>query len=152
MPQLTILNSKEIKKILKLIENQWNAKLNLDYAFLKNNKNRIFIVNKNLEKIELEKLRVNSIGMYFCETRDNEIRLSIEGSQLIGPKATKNIIELNDQELKKWFNGEDLEKESNCSGFVLLRHNDDFLGTGKYKPGKVLNYVSKSRRINTIIT
>jgi len=41
MRQLKILNSKEIKEILKLIEAQWGAKLKLDYAFLKNPKNQI---------------------------------------------------------------------------------------------------------------
>jgi len=55
MHQLKILNSKEIKEILKLIEDQWNAKLKLNHAFLKNNKNRIFIVNKDISKIDLSK-------------------------------------------------------------------------------------------------
>jgi len=151
MPQLTILNNKEIKKILKLIENQWDAKLKLDYAFLKNNRNRIFIVNKDISKIELEKLRINSFGMYFCETRDSDIRLTIEGSQIVGPKATKNIVEISSEDVKKWLKGEDLEKEcNNCNGFVILKHNSDFLGTGKYKSGSILNYVSKARRINSI--
>ena len=150
MPQLKILNSKEIKQILKLIENQWNARLKLDYAFLKNNKNRVFIVNKDISRIELEKLRINSFGMYFCETRDNEIRLSIEGSQLVGPKATKNIVEIGESQVKQWLKGEDLEIKGNYDGFVIIKYNDDFLGTGKYKSGRILNYVSKARRINTI--
>ena len=151
MPQLTILNGKEIKQILKLIENQWNAKLKLDYAFLKNNRNRVFIVNKDISRIELEKLRINSFGMYFCEIRDNGIRLSIEASQLVGPKATKNIIEISNEDVKQWLKGEDLEKAcKNCNGFIILKHNNDFLGTGKYKSGRILNYVSKARRINLI--
>jgi len=148
MPQLKILNSKEIKEILKLIEKQWNSKLKFDYGFLKNNRNRVFIINKDIQKIELEKLRINSIGMYFCETRNNEIRLSIEGSQIVGPKASKNIIEINEPQVKQWFKGEDLEINGNYDGFVIIKHNNDFLGTGKYKSGKVLNYVRKSRRIN----
>ena len=151
MPELKILNSKEIKKILKLIENQWNAKLTLKYAFLQNNKNRIFIVNKDLEKIELEKLRFNSIGMYFCEINDQDIRLSIEGSQLIGPTATKNIVEINKEQTRQWFKGEDLEIKGNYSGFLIIKHNNDFLGSGKYKEGRILNYVSKSRRVNVNI-
>ena len=152
MPQLKILNSKEIKEILKLIENQWNAKLKLNYAFLKNNKNRIFIVNKDISKIELEKLRINSIGMYFCETRNDKIRLSIEGSQIVGPKAMKNIVEINSLQVKQWMKGEDLEIENkgDYNGFVIIKHNNDFLGTGKYKDGKVLNYVGKSRRVSII--
>ena len=149
MHQLKILNSKEIKEILKLIEKQWGAKLKLDYAFLKNPKNRVFIINKeDISKIELEKLRINSIGMYFCEIDKLGIRLSIEGSQIIGKKAEKNIVEINEEQAKQWFKGEDLEIRGNYSGFVIIKHNNDFLGNGKYKDGKILNYVSKSRRIN----
>jgi len=150
MPQLQILNSKEIKEILKSIEKQWSAKLKPDYTFLKNNKDRIFIINKDIQKIEFEKLRINSIGMYFCEMRNNEIRLSIEGSQLVGPKAAKNVIEISSEQVKSWFKGEDLEVNGNYSGFVIIKHNNDFLGTGKFKENKVLNYVNKSRRVNVI--
>ena len=151
MPELKILNSKEIKKILKLIQNQWNAKLTLKYAFLKNNKNRVFIVNKDLEKINLEKLRFNSIGMYFCEINDQDIRLSIEGSQIIGPNTTKNVVDISEEQTKQWLHGEDLEIKGNFSGFVIIKHNNDFLGSGKYKEDKILNYISKSRRISSAI-
>jgi len=151
MPELKILNSREVKEILKLIENQWNAKLKLNYAFLKNNKNRVFIVNKDISKIDFSKLRINSLGMYFCEINNPNIRLSIEGSQIIGPTATKNIVEINEEQTKQWFKGEDLEINGNYNGFVIIKHNNDFLGTGKYKEGKVLNYISKSRRINSMV-
>ena len=149
MPELKILNNKEIKEIYKLIEKQWGSKLKLDYGFLKNNKNRIFVVSKDISRIELSKLRLNSVGMYFCEIDDRGIRLSIEGSQIVGPKATKNIVELDEEDTKKWFKGEDLEKYcSGCGGFIILKNKNDFLGTGKYVNGKILNYVSKTRRVN----
>ena len=35
MPELKILNNREIKEILKLVERQWNAKVKMDYGFLK---------------------------------------------------------------------------------------------------------------------
>ena len=90
--------------------------------------------------------------MYFCDL-ENEIRLSIEGSQIIGPKAAKNVVEINEEQTKEWLKGEDLEIDgkSNYSGFVIIKHNADFLGTGKYKENKILNYVSKSRRISSFI-
>ena len=91
MTELKILNNKEIKEIYGMIENQWGAKIKLDCGFLKNNKNRIFIVSKDIAKIDTSKLRLNSVGMYFCEIDDKGIRLSIEGSQIIGSKATKNV-------------------------------------------------------------
>ena len=152
MPELKILNSKEIKRIFELIEGQWGAKLSLDYGFLKNPKNRIFIVSKDISKIDMSKLRLNSVGMYFCEIDNTGIRLSIEGSQIIGPKAARNIVELNEEETKKWFKGDDLEKEcKDCNGFIILKYKNDFLGNGKYANGKVLNYVGKSRRISSYL-
>ena len=151
MSELKILNSKEVKEILKLIENQWNAKLKLNYAFLKNNKNRVFIVNKDISKIDFSKLRINSLGMYFCEINTPNIRLSIEGSQIIGPTATKNIVEINEEQTKQWFKGEDLEFKGDYNGFVIIKNNNDFLGSGQYKDGRVLNYISKSRRVNSLI-
>ena len=151
MPELKILNKKEIKEILEMVEKQWDAKVKLDYGFLRNNENRIFIIAKDISKIDLSRLRLNSIGMYFCEIDKHSIRLSIEGSQIIGPNAAKNIVELNEDETKKWFKGEDLEKQcKDCSGFVILKHNKDFLGNGKYANGKILNYVGKTRRVNAI--
>ena len=151
MPELKILNNKEIKEIYKIIEQQWVAKIKLNYGFLKNNKNRVFIISKDISKIDISKLRLNSVGMYFCEMDNLGIRLSIEGSQIVGPKAKKNIIELNEEETKKWFRGQDLEKEcKDCSGFVILKHKNDFLGTGKYVNGRILNYVGKSRRVKLI--
>src|SRR3989338_8095404 len=114
MPDLKILNSREIKEIYALIEKQWGAKLKLDCGFLENSKNRVFIISKDLSKIGLEKLRINSIGMYFCETGGKGIRLSIDGSQIIGSKATKNIAEVDDEEARRWFKGEDIEKK--CEG------------------------------------
>ena len=96
MPELKFLNSRETKEIMELIEKQWGAKLKLDCTFVKNNKNRIFIVNKEIKNIELEKLRINSVGMYFCGL-ENGIRLSIEGSQIIGQKAAKNVVEISEE-------------------------------------------------------
>ena len=149
MPELKILNNKEIKEILKLIENQWGAKITMDYGFLRSQKNRVFIISKDISKIDVSNLRLNSAGMYFCEIDGVGIRLSIEGAQIVGPKATKNVVELDEEETKKWFKGEDLEKEcKDCSGFLILKHNEDFLGNGKYSNGKILNYVGKTRRVN----
>jgi NOL1/NOP2/fmu family ribosome biogenesis protein len=88
--------------------------------------------------------------MYFCEIDNLGMRLSIEGSQIIGPKATKNILEINDEQTKQWFKGEDLEMNGNFSGFLIIKYKDDFLGTGKYSNGKILNYIHKNRRADLI--
>ena len=148
MAQLKILNSKEVKHILGSIEKQWGAKLSLNCGFLRKD-DKIFIVSRDISKIDMSKLRINSLGLYFCEVYDG-IRLSIEGSQIVGKEATKNIIKINEEQAKEWLKGEDFELKGDYSGFVILKCNDDFLGSGKYKDGKVLNFVPKERRINAI--
>ena len=146
MQKLKILNRKNIKKIIELIKTQWDSDIELDYVFLRNEKGKIFIVNRDVEKVDLNKVRVNSVGMYFGLMNDNEIRLSIEGSQIVGPNAKKNVLELNDVEAKEWLRGEELLK-SEEKGFMIIKHDDDFLGCGKSTGEKVLNFVSKARRV-----
>jgi len=150
LAELKILNGKEIREILGMVEEQWSAKISLDCGLLKNNKNRIFIVSKDISRIDTSKLRINSVGMYFCEIDRQGIRLSIEGAQIVGPSASKNVVEIDEEEAKKWFKGEDLEKEcAGCSGFVILKNKNDYFGNGKYSNSRILNYVGKNRRILT---
>ncbi|MBI2661765.1 hypothetical protein HYX09_05890 [Candidatus Woesearchaeota archaeon] len=148
MPEIKIMNAKETKEMYRLLDAQFGCVSKPDYAFLINTKNRIFAVNREISGVELGRIRPNSIGMYFAEMLEGEIRLSIEGSQLIGPDATRNVVELDDEESLRLFRGEDISKETGCKGFVILKRGRDFLGTGKVKGGKILNFISKSRRIN----
>lgn len=147
MQNLKILNKRETKKILAMAKEQWGFDEEFDYVFLETGKGRIYIANKEIFNLDLSQVRINSIGIYFAETRSG-IRLSIEGSQIIGPKATKNVVELNDGEAKLWMYGTDLDKQTECTGFVIIKYKNDFLGTGKQTAdGKILNYVSKVRRM-----
>ena len=147
MQNLKILNSKEIKKILDVIKKQFCADFKHDYVFLMNVKNKIYIVNRDIERVDLSKLRVNSYGLYFGEFRGDELRLSVEGSQTIGPLARKNVVELDEKETKNWFKGNDLDVKHDRV-FVILKSGEDFIGCGKSLGDKILNYLPKIRRLN----
>jgi len=143
-----ILNSKEIKKILNWLKEHYGVKeLKIDKAFLQNTKDKIYLISKKISEFEDKNLRINLIGMYFAKEEKKGIRLSIEGSQIIGPEATKNVVELNENQLSEWLNGRDVELTSDVEGFVIIKHGNDFFGVGNYKEGKILNYVPKERRI-----
>ena len=142
-----ILNSREKRDIFKILEAQFSFQGELPYVFLQNKENKIFLVTHDLERVALERLRVNNIGLYFCKRDKDGIRLSIEGSQLIGDKSKKNIAEVSKEEMISWLKGEDLPCKKSYGGYVILKHGKDFLGCGKYKEGKILNFVTKSRRI-----
>ena len=147
------LNSKEVKKILQQLEEQWGFTEELDYAFFMNNQRRVALVNRDFALVADAKLRLNSLGLYFCEVMENgEIRLSIEASQLIGPHASKNVIEVDFVSAKRWMFGEDLEISfGDVIAFVILKCGNYFLGCGRYKNGIVSNHVSKNRRIGTLL-
>ncbi len=150
MQNLIILNSKQIKEILFKLKEQFGFNSKLDYAFLKNNEGKIFLVNKDIAKIDLEKLNINNIGLYFGKIENNMIRLSIEGSQIIGKEASKNVLEINDEQTRSWMKGENIKVNSDLNGFIIVKNKDDVLGCGKISKGLLINFMPKERRIKKL--
>lgn len=156
MQNLKVLNSRETKHILEKLREQYGfqaGKAELDFIFLMNKDNRIYIVSKDASRMILDSLRIDSLGMYFGELYKENLRLSIEGAQLIGASATKNIVYIEHEQMIEWIKGNDIEYEDCGKDFVIVKYKnsktgkDDMLGCGKYKDGKLMNYVSKSRRL-----
>ncbi len=86
-------------------------------------------------------------GVYFARIESDGIRLTIEGSFLVGPKATKNVVELDDERARRYLAGESVEIDGSLYGWVIVRWRDYFLGSAKAKEGKLINYVPKERRL-----
>ena len=147
MQNFSVMNKKEVKNILARIKDQWGIDAELDYVFLKSPKDKIYLANKEIFNLDFEKLRINSIGMYFAQVKEGDVRLSIEGAQLIGKNAKKNVVELDDLEARQWLKGIDLDKVTQEKGFVMIKNNGDILGCGKSTGDKIWNYTSKVRRI-----
>ncbi len=148
---LRILKRKEIRSILSKLKEQWDFDKELDYVFLEGKEEKIFIVNKDIAGIEFSKLRINSAGLYLAKIAKDSIRLSIEGSQLIGPHAKKNVIEINDKLARLWMKGYDIpfdeKKGELLSGYQIIKNNKDYLGSGLFKENRILNFVPKARRL-----
>jgi NOL1/NOP2/fmu family ribosome biogenesis protein len=142
-----IFTGRESRDFLEKVEKQWGAAPELDFAFLQTQKEKIYMISKSLGEIDASKLRIDTLGLYFAELKHNELRLSIEGSQLVGPSATKNVVELDKDEFEQWLKGNDVVKQADVEGFVLIKHGNYFAGTGKYRDGVILNFVPKARRL-----
>ncbi|MEK6937842.1 MAG: hypothetical protein AABX04_02240 [Nanoarchaeota archaeon] len=158
MQTLTILNSKEIRQLKQQIEIQFGYAPQQDYAYLRTEKEKIFLINKDVAKVDWDKLIVDKMGLYFGEDLGEEFRLSKEGAQLLGAEAQKhkvklkNVIELSKEELKHYFTGADLPKECGQeSRLILLRYKEDILGCARYKEGKILNFMPKIHRGEVIL-
>jgi NOL1/NOP2/fmu family ribosome biogenesis protein len=145
MQKLKILNSKEIKQIMNMLKEQYGFNEKPDYVFLKSSKEKIYIINRNMANIDLTKLRIDSMGLYFGGFQKDGFRLSIEGSQIIGKKAKKGIINLDDKQKTQWLKGEDITYEG--EGYVIVKNKQDILGSGKIKDNKLLNYIPKARKL-----
>jgi NOL1/NOP2/fmu family ribosome biogenesis protein len=146
--KLKILSKKEIKRIFSMIKQQFGADAKLKHAFLQDKDGKLFMVNRDVSRIDLSKLRVNSIGMEFGAVRDG-ILLSIEASQMVGPLADRNIVEFDKKDAKRWLAGEELDYSGDIEGYVLIRSGEDFLGTGRIKEKKIMNFIPKPRRLKT---
>ncbi|MEK6969985.1 MAG: hypothetical protein AABW48_06165 [Nanoarchaeota archaeon] len=155
MQKLKILNNHEVKKIKEIILRDYGYFPEENYAYLLSEKEKIFLVNKDVARIDLEKLRIDRVGLCFAEMKDGKIRLSKEGAQLLaqqGLEKLKNVVELTAAELKKYFLGEDLPKElGEESKFVLLKYKNDILGCAKYKEKNIINFLPKIHRGEVII-
>lgn len=146
MQNLHILNSKETKEILSLLKSQFDFTAKLDYAFLRN-KEDLYIIGRDVAKIDTKKFRINNLGLYFGEIKNNSLRLSIEASQLIGNESGKNILTLDDEQVLYWIAGENIRVETSLRGYVLIKNKKDYLGCGYVKDKTLLNYIPKERRL-----
>ncbi|MDP7181616.1 MAG: hypothetical protein QF486_04830 [Candidatus Woesearchaeota archaeon] len=147
MGRLNLLNRKQAKPILKEIEEHYGATLDWTdkYALILTDRQKLYLVNRDIENVELDKLNVSSIGLYVAEVGKGN-RLSIEGAQMVAKTATQNILALNEEQAKAWLRGEDVPVQG-AAGFVLVKYNEDILGCGNLKEGVLLNYVPKNRRV-----
>jgi len=155
--RLNVINRKEAKRLAEKIAGQFDAStINIDkilknYVLLKNRDEKIFLVCRDFAHIEPQGLRINTIGLYFCKIDKNGfIRLSMEGSQIIGPNA-KRITLLNGSEAGLWLKGEAVPVSMQVNGYTILRNGDDFLGCGFIKDKEIINYVPKERRLKEVI-
>ena len=135
------------KPILKLLEKQFGIKEKLNYTILKNNENKLFIVNNKASEIDQKELRINSLGLYFASLENNELRLSIEATQMLGKKADKNVLNLNEEQLKQYMLGKNITVDNKNNNIVILKYKDDFIGCAKQKDFKVINFLPKERRV-----
>jgi NOL1/NOP2/fmu family ribosome biogenesis protein len=159
MQRLTFLNTRENKKILDELKKIYGFSAKLDGALLISPKQKLYLLTKGLELIRLKEekqLRIDKAGLYIGAVVPDGIRLSLEGSQLIGPYATKHVLEIDEEHLEPWVKGEDFDlseqekKQVKEEGFFIIKFGNDFLGCAKIKQGRVHNLVSKSRRLKNL--
>ncbi len=202
MNRTKILNESEKKEIVERLNKQFGI-TEIPGKILMRGKERLFLYSGNLSEEQIRKLEdvafLERVGSYFAKIEEGEeqIRLSIEGAQILQNQITKNIFDIPEELVEIWMKGneilmEDIEKlkhknvinnaeimkdEINLvsmggrwgiggrmnkadeitglsrsemkksSGFVVIKHKKDFLGTGKASENKISNFIPKNRRL-----
>jgi NOL1/NOP2/fmu family ribosome biogenesis protein len=149
---LKILNKKEKAEIQEKLNEQFGIQEIPGELFMIG-KEKVFLFSGSFSNHEIKLIdnftNIERIGFYFAkiDPRIGDIRLSIEGSQIIGPQAKKNIFNVPDDLVENWMKGQELNIKANMKGFVIMKHNDDFLGSGKASEEKIGNFIPKNRRL-----
>ena len=146
-----ILNSKELKDFLGVLRDGYGISSLPKLVFLRSSKDKFFVVSQEVGSSVFSGLRVENLGLYIGTLYDEGFRFSIEGSQLFGPLASKNILLLDDNGFLEWLRGHDLDvPPPGFEGFCLVKFRNDFVGGGKVRGSKLFNYVPKNRRLVTL--
>ena len=145
-----ILDNKETQKILEKLNKQFGIS-KIPGFLIKIGQERIFLYQGNINEKEIlnlaETIPVERIGIYFAKVQGDEIRLSIEGAQILKDSITKNVFELDEKQTEEWMMGKELNVSSGKKGFIIMKHKNDFLGTGKASELKITNFIPKNRRL-----
>jgi len=147
---LKILNAKEKAELVRKLRLQFGIK-KIPGTIIMRGKERIFLFTGNLGNSELKRLEkttfIERAGVYLGKEEEYGIRLSIEGSQILKNDISKNVVELNEDEARTWMQGHEVLRKNDTTGFVAIKYEDDFLGTGKASAEKITNFIPKSRRL-----
>lgn len=151
MAHLKAMNSKEKKDVINSLKEHFGEFDLGDFLFFRNNEDKIFLLSRKFIELDAGKLRVNNLGLYFCNEEIDGFRLTIEGARLVNPE--RNVVVLDKQQTCSWMRGEDVDVgDKPVKGYVVLKYGKDILGCGKFKEGKVLNSIQKARRITGAIS
>lgn len=132
--------------VWQLLRQQFGIPKLPGYRFLKSGRKRIRLISEEAFKLLSSLPYTGTTGLYVGEYSPNAFRLSMDGAQLLGPHATKQIVHLTDNQARAWLQGELINYEDEQRGYVIVVHNTTIIGCGSLSRGKLRSFVPKIRR------
>jgi len=93
---------------------------------------------------------INRVGLRFARGTSRNPKITTAVLQLFGKFATKNIIYIDEEQLKDYIMGKDVEVgeiEGVERGQVIVKFKEDVIGSGLYDGRVIKNQIPKARRI-----
>ena len=158
---MKIIYSNQKKKLLEKLK-KYNID-NLDFILIETGTEKIRGYTGDLTPEQLinlnKKIPILLTGLYLFHEYLDDVRLSTDAAHILKNqiKDNPNIIKLNEDQMQRWFKGEDLEVfelkslnpdiEKQEKTFKIIQYQEDFIGSGKLTFERLVNYVPKERRI-----
>jgi len=109
--------------VRNLLKEQFGVELP-EIKFYLGGKNRVYVYKScEFDDIAFQK------GFTLVTMEKDGLRLSIEGSFIVGKIAKKNVIELDAENFRRWMRGEDVE--AGVEGYYIVKCGNYFAGCGK---------------------
>jgi len=147
---LKILSQKEKQKLIEQLNKQFGIK-KIPGIITMCGRERLFLFQGNFNEKQIRELEqtipIERVGIYFGKDINGQIRLSIEGTQLLKEQITKNIFEFDEKQAEHWMKGNELNIKTEKNDFLIMKYKDNFLGCGKASAEKITNFIPKSRRL-----
>ncbi|PIN78194.1 hypothetical protein COV15_00105 [Candidatus Woesearchaeota archaeon CG10_big_fil_rev_8_21_14_0_10_34_12] len=147
---LNFLSRQEKKKFIEQLNEQFGI-TDLPFLLVHSGKEKIRAISCSLSTDELRELsrnvNIDAVGIYLLKIEPDGLRLSIEATHMLKEQIKKNILELNKSQVQEWLRGNDVEVEDEQTGYVVIKHKEDFYGCGKLSNKILRNFVPKERRI-----
>ncbi|MAG24377.1 hypothetical protein CMI47_02260 [Candidatus Pacearchaeota archaeon] len=147
--KIHFIRSNQKRKIISQLNEQFGI-TKVPHLLIESGKEKIRGYSGSLSKEEIQELNnilhIESLGLYLMSARDADLRLSIEGSHFFQDQITKNTVKINPSELDKWLHGQDLNIKV-PTATVIIKNQDDLIGSGKSNGEKIFNYIPKDRRL-----
>jgi len=134
------------REVWRLLEEQFGAPRLPGFRLLRSGKNRIRLISEEAYQLVGQTPTPRPAGLYFGEQTPEGIRLSIEGAQLVGPKATRQVVNLTPSQADIWLQGQPVRVQDQRTGFVIVRQEGDILGCGRLSQGLLHSFIPKVRR------
>jgi len=115
-----------------------------DYSLIRSGKKRIRLLTKEAAEFDVRDV---IRGVYLAKKAPYGYIISVEGSYIIGRRASRHIVELSEEEFDRWMRGENVELELSEKGVYLVKFGPVFAGSGYYNGEVLVNLVPKSRTV-----
>jgi NOL1/NOP2/fmu family ribosome biogenesis protein len=159
MQDLVFLNSKARKDFVARLENLYGFRGKMQGHLMMGANDKVYLLeDSDIIRNSLDKeLRIDRAGLKIATLTTGGARLNLEGSQLIGPSCSKRVLEIDHEHLEPLVKGEDfllsdheLRQVNGEKGLFIIRMGKDYLGSALVKEGRLLNCLSKNRRVKNL--